>query len=483
MNNPQAKSGKNFKACKNAVVTAALAVLTATHALGAPLVLNGTNPRTDSTSVVVSIGFDIQTDGILVAIGNGTTVDFAGGTWTGLIRPTLGASVRNTGTLSVNAANLGNVFAQSSPAPAAGGSFINGETGNLSFIASATIFSINSSTRFINNGTTNFSPTTGLTFRSSSNADIDEGFFVNNGTINHFSRGVVRFQDSVGAGVVEFSQKPLATLNIAGGGRFVVDRPISGSRPLNGTVNVSSNGSVFAIGQGADATPISGKGVFSVTGSTRPTLANVTINADVLRLNSLGVRVGTGATVASASTLSFEGGDVELQGGKLTATTIEVATTRLLGNGTLNGNVVLSNKMNPHGATSDDVGTIVVNGNLNVTGGELVFDLNGTADKIDIYGTLTLDSSALLTFNFDDTFDLSEGQSYDLLDFNSPILFGGNLDNLLSNLPEFDDSNLAWNTSAFLTTGTISVIAVPEPGVLMTTGILALTIALRRVRL
>ena len=496
MNHPQAKSRKNFKSLKVAVVTAATAILSATHAFAAPLVLNGANPRTDITSVDVLVGFDIQTDGILVATGTGTIVDFAGGTWTGLIRPTLGASVRNTGTLSVNAANLGNVFAQSSPAPAAGGSFINSATGTLSFNSSATVFAINSSTSFVNDGTINLSPTTGLTFRSSTNASINTGFFVNNGTINHSSSGLVKFQNAgselLPSNVVEFSQSSGATLNITGGGAFIVDRPISGSRPLNGTVNVSSG--VFAIGEGADATPISGKGVFSVTDSTKPTLANVTINADVLRSNPLVVTVvtvGTGARVASTSTLTLEGGDVELQGGTLTATTIEVATTELVGNGTVNGNVILSNKMNPHGTTLNvvgpaNVGTIVVNGDLTVNGGTLFFDLNalnGTADKITINGTLTLGSSDVLGFGINQTASLAEGQSYDLLDFNSPISFGGNLDNLLSNLPEFDDSNLLWNTSAFLTTGTISVIAVPEPGVLITTGILALTIALRRVRL
>jgi len=113
-----------------------------------------------------------------------------------------------------------------------------------------------------------------------------------------------------------------------------------------------------------------------------------------------------------------------------------------------------------------------------------VFDLDaskGMADKITVIGTLTLGSSTLLTINVDDT--LLAGQSYTLLELTSPISFTGNLDDLLADLPEFDDSNLLWNTSAFLTTGTISVIAVPEPGVIMTTGILALTIALRRVRL
>ncbi|MGV3533999.1 MAG: autotransporter-associated beta strand repeat-containing protein, partial [Chthoniobacteraceae bacterium] len=152
--------------------------------------------------------------------------------------------------------------------------------------------------------------------------------------------------------------------------------------------------------------------------------------------------VNEGAVLVSGS---LSGGDV----------TVAAAAT-LGGNGTINGNVVVNGALLP-GITT---GTLTL-GNSNLTLGSAAtttFELGlGSFDRITGINNLTLDGSVQISL-FEGFVPLG-GETFDLLDFTTINADGFNVAADLV-LPALG-AGLSWDTTQFLTAGTLAV--VPEP--------------------
>src|SRR5262249_15634370 len=91
-----------------------------------------------------------------------------------------------------------------------------------------------------------------------------------------------------------------------------------------------------------------------------------------------------------------------LQGGTLTATAgVNIQAGTLIGNGTVNGNVVNQGILSP----GNSPGTIQVNGNFTqAAAGTFAVELNGTAatqyDQLDVHGTVSLNGPLSLAVGF-----------------------------------------------------------------------------------
>ena len=438
-----------------------------------------------------SNGYDLQSGGVLTISGSSITHDFAGGEWRGFIRPQTGNTAENkNGTLTAFSAALGNDYVQANPV-AAGGTFLNSATVN--FDDAATAFSINTSTRFENQGQVNKGGISSLTFRASTNNTIDTGHFVNAGTFSHTGTGTVRFQDQLGTGRVYFKQTTAGTLNVTGGGKFISDREIdtTGFNELSGLIDVST-GSVAAFGPFANDATDAGKAVFALDSMTRRTIANLTVNADLIRVNNnIGLTIATGGVVGKTnSPLTLATGSIELQGGTLRGSTIEL-NQEITGNGTLLGDVNLTADMVPSGSSLSLPGIITTTGDLFAANGFFELQLfpgpSPSNDKLVISGDFAVDTMALpfIDLSVVNPNALEIGQAFQLFDITGSK---AGLSDLLSDLTDTLSflevpSGGVWSTSSFLTTGTISIVAIPEPTVAVGVLILSLTIGLKRVRL
>ncbi len=131
-------------------------------------------------------------------------------------------------------------------------------------------------------------------------------------------------------------------------------------------------------------------------------------------------------------------------------------------------------------APGDDLGTatIAFTGNVEIDlAGTIVFDLFDldNFDRLTIDGVLTL-SGDLEVSLFGD-YRPTAGDRYDLVDAGT-ILVGANAGFLLPTL----GAGLAWDTSAFAATGTLAVVAVPEPGTLVLLALGGTLLLARRLR-
>jgi hypothetical protein len=145
---------------------------------------------------------------------------------------------------------------------------------------------------------------------------------------------------------------------------------------------------------------------------------------------------------------------------------MEVASSATLkGTGTIVGNILNAGKIAP--------GTCP--GILNITGslintGTLDFELAGLHNYDQLKLTEVFEAGGVIAVELLDGYSPAAGDVFDIMDFAS----------LTNNGYTFDWTNaalspgLAWDTTAFATTGSIGVIEVPEPSTLMLLGIAAI---------
>ena len=156
----------------------------------------------------------------------------------------------------------------------------------------------------------------------------------------------------------------------------------------------------------------------------------------------------TGPTTVNAGTLLYNGNGTN----STSAITVGVSGT-LGGNGIIGGNTVVNGKLAPGAAAGSALGTLTLRGTVTFgASGSAVMEIqksNGAKDLADVGGTLTY-GGTLVVSNLAGT--LVSGDSFKI--FNAPVYAGAFA---AFNLPGLN-GGLAWDTSALLTTGTISVV-------------------------
>jgi probable HAF family extracellular repeat protein/T5SS/PEP-CTERM-associated repeat protein len=234
-----------------------------------------------------------------------------------------------------------------------------------------------------------------------------------------------------------------------------------------GQVYLDGASSTFTVGGDLNLGSVAGtfgelvvdSGTASVAGRTSIHTGNsgIFLNGGTLKTGSLD-------TNGYGSRLNWTGGTLHLTGGTSNLGNVTNNRGTLTGTGTVVGNVA-----NVGGTISpgNSAGTLNITGLLSSDEGLLALEIASLTshDELNLTGTLTLDDTAI-DLNLL-SFAPSIGQSFDLLDFAGTIQGTYTFD--------FTDAallpGLAWDTSSFAATGTIGVVAVPEPTAL---GLLAL---------
>ena len=270
------------------------------------------------------------------------------------------------------------------------------------------------------------------------------GFFAPPGKGSFQSNHTVTFADSIGSDTRTVFTDEAVTLNSISfdntiGGSYV----IAGGASINLTVSTEEPATLPSI---------------SVAQGSHRFQAPVSILSD------------TSVDVASNSVLIFDGA-LDLMGNTLTKTgagemairndlltgggTVDIQQGTLSGSGTVGGDVNNGGTVSP----GNSAGWIAVEGNFNQgEDGTLAIELAGTTavteyDQLQVNGQATV--AGILEVSLLDGFEPAFGDTFNILEFGS---LAGEFDNVV--VPALSGS-LAWDDSALLTEGMLSV--VPEP--------------------
>jgi fibronectin-binding autotransporter adhesin len=274
------------------------------------------------------------------------------------------------------------------------------------------------------------------------------------GSNTAFGTGTIFFS---GAG---FIQSADATAHTLVNNLYTSANPtFQGTGALTFTGGVNLNGSrSFAITNTA-AAGVTLSGVVSNGALTKT-------GTGVLSLNSLTGNTYTGGTVlgAGAGTLN-----VNNTSGSGTGTgTVSIGGTTPADRSTLSGNFIISGATTDSGILSpgNSVGTATFGSTLTFTANTLVVEeISGFAlsDKINVGGLLTL-GGATFAVSTIGGYQAVVGETHDLVDWGS-VAGTATLD--MSGATLADPVNTMWDTSAFLTSGVITVVGVPEPSTMV----------------
>lgn len=232
----------------------------------------------------------------------------------------------------------------------------------------------------------------------------------------------------------------------------------------NGTLNITNGGTVANV-NGAIATQSTSTGIVNVNGAGSTWDNSGTLSIGSLSGGSATLNIENGGQVTVADTaIIYSDGVINLHDGIFDAASIELVGTGELSidGGTLIVDSFIGDLTQDGGVLSpgDSPGLMTISGDYNFHDGTVLLEIAGVTRGID-YDALDISGVADLNGTLDiDLLGYSPvvGDSFHFFDSSS---FSGN--------PLFDFSGavlgqgLVWNVDGFMSTGTISVAAVPEP--------------------
>lgn len=273
------------------------------------------------------------------------------------------------------------------------------------------------------------------------------------GSDTAFGTGTIYFSN---AGFIQSSN---ATAHTIANNIFLGNNPTfggTGALTFTGGLNLNGSRSLAVTNTAAAGTVFSG--VVSNGGITKT-------GAGLMALNSSTGNTYTGGTVlgSSAGTLNVNNSSGSGTGSGAVSIGGTTAANRstLSGNFTISGATSISGALNP----GNSVGTANFASTLSLTSNALVtMELGSSvsADDINVAGLLTLGGS---TFNIVTIggYQAALGDTFDLVDWGS---LSGTATVNVAGAALANPGGTVWDTSSFLTDGTIRVVAVPEPGAL-----------------
>lgn len=289
------------------------------------------------------------------------------------------------------------------------------------------------------------------------------------------------------AGTVTVSSTIIAT--------GIVFEPVTGSYTLAGTMGLPlqlGSGGITANDSVTITTDIQLNAAqsWTVAGGQSVQFSGTIIGSVGLQKN------GTGTLIFTAASPSMSG-TVTVGAGKLSVTNTSGSATGtgsvIIGNGgTLEGTGFISGLVQvqsggiiaPGVSSTTGIGTLTLGSSSVAAGGSINLGISSTGsfDRLVINNNLSMSTSGAINLTLNAGFTPAAGQSFDLVDWGSLSFGGANLASTLS-LPDISAYNLAWDSSAFHSTGTVSIVAaVPEPGRVLLTGLGLCATLLRRRR-
>lgn len=344
-------------------------------------------------------------------------------------------SVNNN--LVVNAAGTGSVNLSG-----AGGSALSG-TGNVTFTSSnpagTTVTLAGNNSAFTGNlvvdsGTLRVNSANALS--SANTVAVNSGtatfnLFDNNQTIAGLNDG------ANGGGLVTNSSGNVRTLTLGGSGTYAFSGSLAAATPAN--LALTKNG--------AGRQTLTGNSTY--TGAT-----NITAGTLIVGVNGVGSLGNTAVTVGASAALG--------------------------GSGTIGGPVTISGTLAP----GNSPGTLTINNSLTLnSSASTLMELGGSliSDYDRVIGVTNLTLDGVITVSLVNAYTPGFGDSFDLFDWSGLLTSSGF--NIATDLilPTLGGGN-SWDTSAFLTNGTITVVPEPSTTALAVTGGAALLVWLRRRR-
>lgn len=350
------------------------------------------------------------------------------------------ASLQNRGRLQ-NSGIVTFSSAASGANIAAGADLINSGTMH---VQSSNGFNNGNSTSFSQQGTLNINA--GSRFVNAGGATLNQ----TGGTLNVTANGTLDLQ----GGTVTLAG---GTTNISTGGRVLAG---ANSLRLNGgTLNVSDQGTMTVssnLTQNNGSHVVHNNGQFTNNGSHSLNGGNFTVVGGGVATNNTANFVGNGGSlfVLSGGTLDGTGSYTQNSGsmqidGAMAQTDVTINGGTVTGGGTITGAVTVNGGTVGPG---NSPGLLTVNGDVSLTGGAtLAIELGGLAvdtgyDRLDVFGTTTIDDGAIFDIDFFGAFTAGLGDSFDILvaDDIAPV-------DLTSLLFDFTDAalgaGLIWETA------------------------------------
>lgn len=278
------------------------------------------------------------------------------------------------------------------------------------------------------------------------------------GSNTAFGTGTIFFSN------LGFIQSSDATARTLANNVFLANNPtFQGTGALTFTGGLNLNGARTLAISNTAAAGVTFSGVVSNGALTKT-------GTGVLSLSSPTGNTYTGGTVlaASAGTLN-----VNNTTGSGTGTgTVSIGGTTAADRSTLSGNFTISGATSIAGALTPGnggVGTANFGSSLTYTANGLTtleLASAGSADKVNVVGLLTLGGSTIAVVTTGG-FQAAAGNTFDLADWGT-VAGTATLD--LSGATLADPVGTFWDTSAFPTTGVITVVPIPEPSMVLLLG-------------